>query len=398
MNQQTAGEPVAPTYETVLPTDIEHVQVATSDVPDVLATTVEVEEPAEVLAPDTEGRLSAWLYKPGHSPRRIALEHLESARAEDGGFLWVQIWGYSRQEMWDLAQSLHLNRDAVAITLESWQRPRLDTSPDGYFVTATLPRIDAQARRVFAGEVDLFVGRNLLVSAHKQPPVLSKRIRARARLTPDSLREDPSFLVYIILDELIAYYERLGEHVEDEVEKLEERALTDTSDIYLEEVLRLKRYVFALNRLADHHREVFVGFLRPDFPFQLPDTVRPYFSQLHERLVHVLDELADAKQGVNGAFDIYVSRVSHRTSRIIRTLTVISGLLLPITVILTFFSAIAQVTPVYRGTGDILMVALIVFAGVVGLWIFDHKQWIHLRPRHAPPPMTMMSLPTDDEE
>ena len=139
--------------------------------------------------------------------------------------------GYSRQEMWSLAQSLHLNRDAVSITLESWQRPRLDISPDGYFVTATLPRIDAEARRVFAGEVDLFVGRNLLVSAHKQPPVLSKRIRARARLAPDDLRADPSFLVYIILDELIAYYERLGEHVDDEVEKLEERALTDTSDI-----------------------------------------------------------------------------------------------------------------------------------------------------------------------
>lgn len=397
-NKQTAEEPTAPAYETVLPTDTEDAQLVASDVPDVLANTVEVEEPAEVSAADTEGRLSAWLYQSGQPPRRVALEGLESARAADGGFLWVQIWGYSRQEMWSLAQSLHLNRDAVSITLESWQRPRLDISPDGYFVTATLPRIDAEARRVFAGEVDLFVGRNLLVSAHKQPPVLSKRIRARARLAPDDLRADPSFLVYIILDELIAYYERLGEHVDDEVEKLEERALTDTSDIYLEEVLRLKRYVFALNRLADHHREVFVGFLRPDFPFQFPDSVRPYFSQLHERLMHVLDELADAKQGVNGAFDIYVSRVSHRTNRIIRTLTVISGLLLPITVILTFFSALAQVTPVYRAVGVFLMVALILFAGVVGLWIFDHKQWIHLRPRHAPPPTTMASLRTDDEE
>lgn len=397
-NDQLAERPGSSTYESVIPPDVESAQSGRGNVPDLLVGTVEAEEPAEQGSADTEAHLTAWLYQPDRPPQRITAERLDAAREVKDAFLWVQIWGYSPEELRSLADAFHLSRDAVSVALESWQRPRLDISPDGYFLTTTLPRVDAEARRIFAGEIDLFVGRNLLVSAHKQPPVLGKRIRARARLTPDTLRADPSFLVYIILDELLAYYERLSEHVDDEVEALEERALSDTTSVYLEDVLRLKRYVFALNRLANHHREIFASFLRPDFPFWAADTMRPYFLQLHERLLHVLGVLADAKQGVNGAFDIYVSHVSHRTSRIIRTLTVISGLLLPVTVILTFFSALAQVTPVYRGPGIFLMVSLALFACVVGLWIFDRKQWIHLRPRHARPSTAMKYLLADDEE
>ena len=380
-SEHTVEQAGPPDYEPVLASDAEQAKASGGDVPELVAGIVEVEESAEESSTDADAHLSAWLYEADRPPRRVTLDDLDAPGEDDGVFLWVQIWGYSPEELQRLAERLRLEGDAVSVALESWQRPRLDVYPESYFVTVTLPRVDAEAHRVFAGEIDLFARRNLLVTAHKQPPVLSKRIRARARLTPDAAREDPSFLVYIILDELLAYYERLGEHVDNEVEALEERALADTTDVYLEDVLRLKRYVFALSRLADHHREVFVGFLRPDFPFQAPDTMHPYFRQLHERLLHVLDELTDAKQAVNGAFDIYVSHVSHRTNRIIRTLTVISGLLLPITVILTFFSALAQVTPIYRAPGVILMALCILVVGVVGVWIFQRNKWIHLRPR-----------------
>ena len=395
-----ADGPTSPAYEPVLTSDDEPA-LPSSGVPEHLSGTLEVEESAEESATEAGAHLSAWMYESGRAPRRVALADLGEARPARDAFLWVQIWGYSPEDLRDLADRLHLDGAAVDVALDAWQRPRLDIAPTGYFVNVTLPRVDVAAHRVFAGEIDLFVGRNLLVTAHKQPPVLSKRVRARARLMPDALREEPSYLVYIILDELLAYYERLCEHVDDEVEVLEERALTDTTDAYLGDVLRLKRYVFALSRLADHHRDVLASFLRPDFPFQAPDVVRPYFRQLNERLAHALAVLADAKAGVNGAFTIYVSHVSHRTSRIIRTLTVISGLLLPVTVILAFFSAVAQIAPIYRGTGLVLMVLCILTTGLVGVWIFERKQWIHLRPRaqRADTPLAdVMEEDADDED
>jgi hypothetical protein len=93
------------------------------------------------------------------------------------------------------------------------------------------------------------------VTAHKQPPVLTERVLRRAQANPDVIREDTSYLVYIVLDELLAYYEGLSEHVEDELEVMQERALVEGGDEYLRELLTLRQYLFALARLADQQRD-----------------------------------------------------------------------------------------------------------------------------------------------
>ena len=346
------------------------------DLPEAARGTVEIEGPAAEGDADGGGQLTVRLFPRGSGARAVSLEELPALVRSEENFVWVDLAAFRGVDLRRVAGALGLPEPLVQMALAPWQRPRLDIYGSVFSVLQTLPRIDRGAYRVFAGQVMLFVERNYLVSAHKQSSVLAERIMERVRPNAELMRADASFLLYVYLDELLAYYEGLSEHVVDEIERMEERALFDTSDGYLEDVLRLKRYVYALARLADQHRAVFAAFLQPDFPFTLPEKMAPYFHDLEARLLNLLRGLEAAKEGVNSAFTIYVSHVSHRTNSVIRTLTIISGLALPATVILSFVGTQTQIAGLYGPAGVGVVTACIVLITVVSLAIFHRKGWL----------------------
>ncbi len=339
---------------------------------------VEIEGSAAEESP-AGGRRAAvrtWLFQTEQAPRAFPLPELPRIVSADRNFAWIDLDEYTAEDLRRVAGMLELHPAGVRATLSRWQRPRLDAHGDQCYVTVTVPRIDVTGYRVEAGQLDLFVGRNFLVSAHKHPLPFGGRVEARARQSPQLVGLDSAFMLYIVLDELVEYYEGLGERVQVEIERMEERALRDTSDAFLGDLLQFKRFAFALSRLADQHREVFAAFLRPDFTFVSGDETEPYFRDLQERLARLLDQSLAAREAVNGAFDIYVSQMSHRTNQIMKILTIVSTALLPASVILALFSASFEGLPNYGPVALVAMIATtVVFTMAITLAI-RRRGWL----------------------
>lgn len=156
--------------------------------------------------------------------------------------------------------------------------------------------------------------------------------------------------------------------------------LRDPSESFLEDLLRLKRYVFALSQLADQHRDVFVALLRPDFPWVAGTPVEEYFRDLETRLARLVDLLASALDAVNGAFDIYVSHMAHRTNQVIKLLAMVSTILLPSTLVLGLFGTnfATSIRSVPSGTplGFAAMVATMALVSVGVLAAFRRRRWL----------------------
>jgi magnesium transporter len=204
-----------------------------------------------------------------------------------------------------------------------------------------------------------------------------ERLMTRAAGSPQLVQLDSAFMLYLVLDELVAYFEELVEEINAEIEVMEERALQDLSEDFLVDLLRFKRYLFALNALADQHRNVFAAFLRPDFTFVEGNGVEIYFRDLDNRLHRLLGMLLSAQESVNGAFDIYVSHVSFRTNRIIKVLTVVSTTVLPVTVIVAFFgTSFRGMEGLYSPTGFLVMIAVALLVIATTLGAFRWKGWI----------------------
>src|SRR5215211_5051321 len=356
--------------------DIHTVISGTERIPETVTDVIDAEGSTETTSPPDAPAFEAWLFQEDTKPRRVGLEELPPLAADDECFVWVDLSGYVPSDLAQVAEQLDLPEAAVRVALAGWQRPRLGVFRDRYFVAVTVPHGELAAQRVLASELDLFVGRNYLVSAHKRPLPFAERALARAVQNPGLLKLDSAFLLSILVDELLAHYEVLTEELEDEVEAMEERALTDSSDALLEDLLHLKRFAFAVYRLAGQHRATLEAFLRPDFPLVGGDVIEPYLRDLDERLGRLLDALEAAKESINGAFDLYVSQVAHRTNDIMKVLTIVSVTLLPASVILAFFGTGFDSPRLTTPGGFIVMIALIMLTTVGSLILFARRGWI----------------------
>jgi magnesium transporter len=297
-------------------------------------------EPAAVKggkAAKTKKSIRTWLFRGTGAGKEFDLKDLPRLSDDNKNMAWVDLAAYDEADLNQIAGLLKLHPVAVEAALAPWQRPRIDTFGTFFFLSVTLVEADVAALRVKIGELDLFMGRNFLVTAHRQDLPFLDRVVERVHKSPELVRYHTAFVLYIVLDEMIDFYMAQYEELEEQIEKVEETALRDDSDTFLSDLLRLKRYVFLLGRLAEQHKTVFAALTRPDFDFVSGNDVQPYFKDLQQRLSQFVDRLFAAREAVNGAFDIYVSRISHRTNITMKLLTVVSTVLLPATLIVGFF-------------------------------------------------------------
>src|SRR5688500_3190526 len=135
----------------------------------------------------------AWVFAEGVDPRQATFDELPDIAADDESFVWVDLDGYDAADLERIAQHLDLPEGAVRIALAGWQRPRIGVFRDRFFVALTVPHSDLASQRVLASELDLFVGGNYLVSAHKRPLPFTERVLARAAQNPALLTLDSAF-------------------------------------------------------------------------------------------------------------------------------------------------------------------------------------------------------------
>jgi magnesium transporter len=319
-----------------------------------------------------------YAFRSETQPRSIEVVDIIETMNDAENYLWIDISNYTPMDLQTLTQGLQVHPIAVQAALSAWRSPRLDVFGDHFFVTATLPYLQSHPYRVQAHQINLFVGKKFLLSAHQVALPFVGRVLTRGTLHTENTQIDAAFLLYILLDELLTYYEDLNVLMQEQIEQMEERALMDTSDGFLTDLLHFKRYAFALTQLADQHRAIFAVFLRPDFHYIPEQEIVLYYRDLDARLSRLIDVLRAAKESVNGIFDIYVSHVSHHTNNVIKILTMVSTILLPSTLIFTFFSTdTIQDIPIFTHLiGFLLMVVSVICISVIILWRFRNKGWL----------------------
>jgi magnesium transporter len=307
--------------------------------------------------------------------RDFDLADLPKLATDDKSMAWVDMSGYADSDLKKLAELLDLHPISVEAALAPWQRPQVNTFPEYFYLSVTLIAPKGKFA-VDIGELDLFVGKNYMLTVHKNEVPFLTEIADRVHQSPDLVRLHTAYLLYIILDEMLDFYQKLFEDLEDSVEEIEETALRVNNDSFLADVLRLKRHVFLVGRLAEQHRLVFSAFTRPDFEFISGPEVEPYFRDLHQRLDQIVERLFAARDSVTSAFQIYVSQMSHQTNQVMKLLAVVSTVLLPATLIVGFFgTSFPQFAFLHSLGAFVFMVALLVIVPSTVMIAFRYRKF-----------------------
>src|SRR5262245_32076999 len=212
---------------------------------------------------------------------------------------------------------------ALADVAKEQQRPKIDEYKGYLFAVTYCVAAGSDPKDVKTIEVDLFIGRNFMVTVHRGGiPALDDALGRWTRSGP-MLREGVGFLVYTVMDALIDTYFPVIDAIEDEIEEIELALFGPFRGAGVQDLLKLKRTLVVLRRVLYPLRETFHIFLRPDHTYFSTSTL-VYFQDLYNHILRILDVLDMDRNMATGALEAYLTVMSNRLNQTMKTLAVLT--------------------------------------------------------------------------
>lgn len=300
---------------------------------------------------------------------------------------WVHVLGYAEPELLTgLGDAFGLHRLALEDVMNTGQRPKTDAFDDQIFAAMSFI---AAPTRGGAEQISLFLGPNFIVSFHNSALDVFAQVRKRVREKAGRLRaQGADYLFYALLDLIIDQAFPALEVLGDRIEALEEAIMEDTGlsapdRSALAEVHDLRRSILLMRRAAWPHRDVISALLREESTLVSSGT-KIYLRDCYDHAVHAIDLLETYRDTATNMMEVYLSSVSNRLNDVMRVLTIIATLFIPLTFITGIYGmnfvgngASPWAMPElrwYYGYPIILFLMAVVAAGM--LFYFHRKRWL----------------------
>lgn len=247
---------------------------------------------------------------------------------------WIHVQGDAEPDtMRQLGSLFGLHHLALEDVINTGQRPKLDDYTDQYFIALAHPVIDDDSKTVGMRQLSLFLGRNFVISFHPGNEDSFEPVRKRLRNHLGRIRgRGADYLLYALIDVTIDEGFPVLEWLGEEVENIEEEMLETPTRNSLRRLYQLKRTLVILRRVLWPQREVVKNLAR-DENILISDNNRIYFSDCHDHTIQMVDLIETYRDMVTGLLDVYLSSVSYRLNEIMRVLTIISTIFIPLTFI-----------------------------------------------------------------
>src|SRR5919204_3484610 len=262
------------------------------------------------------------------------------------------------------------------------QRPKIDVYDDYLFIVLQFPIFDPSAGRLNAGELDIFVGAGLLITIPNQPlqPVeyLFERCRQKEELRDQLFSRGSGYLLYRIVDDGFDYCFPMLRKIGNKLDVLEEEIFSGRSEEVVRDIFNVKQEIINFRKIIRPQRPVLRDLERTKQRFLVAregEDLEIYFDDIVDAHERIWDMLENDKEVVVGLEETNESVISHRVNDILRVLTVISVILLPLTLLASLWGMNVGVP----GEGDntaFWIIAASMAAMLVGLLaLFRRRGW-----------------------
>lgn len=213
---------------------------------------------------------------------------------------------------------------------KGYQPPKVDDFGDYIFLIVHSARPEKDLTGLETDELNLFLGKNYLVTVFqgdRSMPVetVKNRIKKDERLAQNG----SDFLCHAVLDAMVDEYLPVIDKMEDEIDWLEDLVLAKPSPQTMERIINLKHSIMTLRRIISPMREVMNRLSRDDFPM-IDQQSRIYFRDIYDHLVRIQDLSDTIRDIVSGTMDIYLNSTSLRLNEVMKALTIVSTIFLPL--------------------------------------------------------------------
>jgi magnesium transporter len=198
-------------------------------------------------------------------------------------------------------------------------------------------------------------------------------VKQLLRTSPVSCQRGPAFLLHQILDQVVDFYSPVLDDFDDRVDRLEQEIfdMKRPNNQILAQIQDLKRGVLRLRRISTKQMDILLRMSRGEFSL-IPDEMRPFYRDVYDHLVRVVDLSESYRDLIGGSLDAYLSVVSNRMNEIMKVLTIFSAIMLPLTFIAGIygmnFDNMPELHSRFGYYGTLVMMGVVAIGMLIFFW------------------------------
>jgi len=292
---------------------------------------------------------------------------------------WIDIEGLQDIGLLDrLGSSYGLHPLILEDILNTDQRPKLDDMDSYMYVVLKMLDYDPDSPDIISEQVSIVFGPNFVISLQEgREGDLFEPLRERIRGGKGRIRKmGPDYLAYSLLDTIIDRYFLILEKFAEQIETLEEKLVSDPGPETLRQIHHLKREMIFLRKSVWPLREVIYGLEKSDSDLIRPGT-KIFLRDIYDHAVHIIDSIETYREMLSSMLDIYLSSVSNRMNQVMKVLTVIATIFMPLTFLAGVYGMNFKYMPeIGWRWGYPLILFIMLGVGAVMLYFFKKKNWL----------------------
>jgi magnesium transporter len=275
--------------------------------------------------------LSVFVHQNGETRQSDAIDPAW-LKPDSGVKVWVDLAGPTPDELTVLTDDFHFHPLAVEDAVAQVHQPKVETF-NGYLYLI-LHGIDySRSKTAFAThDTDFFLGPNYLVTIHDGQTRSVAAVREVCQRNEHVLAEGPAALMHRIVDRMVDNYRPEVEELESWLDELETQVFESPREDIVREILLVKRDIVALRHIALPQRDAVGRLARREFPI-ITDEIALRFRDVYDNLVRISDEALMFQDRISSILDAHLSNVSHRLNEVMKVLTVITVIFMPLTLV-----------------------------------------------------------------
>jgi magnesium transporter len=291
---------------------------------------------------------------------------------------WIEMNGLGNVEaLRALGARYNLHPLALEDVLNVGQRPKMEPYANHIFIIGQMIYRDTD-ECICAEQVSMFVCGNMLITIQEDPGMdVFDPVRARIRAGGGNVRRlKADYLAYALLDAIVDHGFPVLEEIGEMIEELEDEVLTNPGRGVVGQLHGLKRTLMQLRRFVWPERDVVSALLHSDSPLIHAET-RIFLRDLYDHAVQIMDLIESYRDVTTSLMEMYLSNVSLRTNEIMRVLTVISSIFIPLTFIVGIYGMNFENMPELKTRwGYFAVLGAMTAISVAQLIIFHRKKWL----------------------
>jgi magnesium transporter len=327
----------------------------------------------------TERRMVIWQHDEITTER--APETVHEVLNDPHSLLWLDIVGECGSQEALLRNVFQLAPITIQTLGEEKERAKFTEQEHYFYVVMHGMAFDPQTDEASTPKLDIIFGKNFLITAHRESlPWLDPLFQeARKTNTEEHLMSRGiAFLLHALLDALVDSYFPVLDDLDDIIDDLEDVTVSSTSNEVQVRIFRIKRSLALLRRVISPQVEVANALVGRTGKL-IPAEAEPYFADVHDHLIRAFEVLDSYRDLMSGMLDVYLTTVSNRLNTVMKQLTIIATIFMPITFITGVFGQnFGHLPQVEHDNGSLFWVVL-AFMGLITilqLWYFKKRGWL----------------------